>query len=81
MGLQRTLQDASGHLRTDSNPLIRKRPLASRSWTPSCQGGCRGFDPRFPLQQPHPRRSTWALSIPQWSPRTRNASSCEASDC
>ena len=48
--LQRTLQDASGHLRTESNRLIWKHTVKSRSTTSPCQGGCRGFDPRFPLQ-------------------------------
>jgi hypothetical protein len=49
MGVLRTLRDASGRLRTADKWLIRKRPGASRSATSPCQGGSRGFDPRFPL--------------------------------
>ena len=50
MGLQRTLADASGRSVTEPKWFIRKRRIMSRSGASSCQGGCRGFDPRFPLQ-------------------------------
>jgi hypothetical protein len=64
-GIQRMLPDVSGRFRTKRNPLILKRPEKSRSVASLCQGGCRGFDPRFPLQRfqqscdtpaPEPRR-------------------------
>jgi hypothetical protein len=44
------LRDASGRSVTNPKRLIRKRPLASGSGASLCQVGCRGFDPRFPLQ-------------------------------
>jgi len=44
------LADLSGRSVTNVKRLIRKRPVTSRIGAPSCQGGCRGFDPRFPLQ-------------------------------
>jgi hypothetical protein len=62
MGLQRTLADASGRSMTEPKRFIRKRPLTSGRWTPSCQGGCRGFDPRFPLQRRY-ARSAWILPL------------------
>jgi len=34
----------------ERKPFVRERPETSGSGTPPCQGGCRGFDPRFPLQ-------------------------------
>jgi hypothetical protein len=44
------LVDASGYSVTKPILLIRKRPVTSRNEASPCQGGCRGFDPRFPLQ-------------------------------
>jgi len=68
MGLQRTLADASGRLRTEAKGLIRKRPPVSRRWTPSCQGGCRGFDPRFPLQ---PQKHVRTRVLRSWASQGR----------
>jgi len=45
------LRDAWGRSMTTHNSFIPKHPLTSPTRAPSCQGGCRGFDPRFPLQQ------------------------------
>jgi len=49
MEAQRTVRDDSGRLRPEQRSLIRSRPGTSRKTSSSCQGGCRGFDPRFPL--------------------------------
>src|SRR5712692_4070920 len=62
MRLQRTIADASGRSRTEPKRFIRKRPLTSGRWTPSCQGGCRGFDPRFPLHSSLPLAPDLRLS-------------------
>ena len=66
MGLQRTLADASGRSVTEPKRLIRKRPGTSRRATSPCQGGCRGFDPRFPLHTSlRPLRLDFALRAHQ----------------
>src|ERR1700692_3635585 len=59
------LADASGRSMTEPKWLIRKRLGTSRSATTPCQGGSRGFDPRFPLQTVAPRlREICAFGAP-----------------
>ena len=41
------LADAWGRSMTKRKSSIPKRRVTSRSRASSCQGGCRGFDPRF----------------------------------
>ncbi len=48
-GVQRMVADAWGRSMTKANSFIPKHRVTSRSPARSCQGGCRGFDPRFPL--------------------------------
>ncbi len=48
-GCSRMLRDSSGLFRTLRKSLMRKGPQKSRRDASSCQGGCRGLDPRFPL--------------------------------
>src|SRR6266498_3195634 len=64
-GAQRTLVDAWGCSMTNANSLIPKRPLTPLTRAPSCQGGRRGFDPRFPLQRLQLLADAGALSGPQ----------------
>jgi hypothetical protein len=68
---KRSLKDAPGRFGTPAdgrNRLIRKRPGTSRRTSSPCQGGCRGFDPRFPLQ-PNSRGASELASCPAFLPR------------
>jgi len=82
-GAPRILADAWGRSRTTHNSFIPKHPLTSPTRASSCQGGCRGFDPRFPPQANRTRRVS-SLSVrgpgPPQGPRKRSRKSGIAAD-
>ena len=73
------LADAWGRSMTKGNSFIPKHPLTSPTRASSCQGGSRGFDPRFPLQtvaSPAPRdlRLNGAIPLRGFAPAARASS-------